>query len=47
VGQSVKIAILGALAALADARAGFIAAILLITCCAVAIGIMELRRRPV
>lgn len=45
VGQSVGIAILGALAALADSRAGFIAAIALITCCAAAIAATELRPR--
>jgi DHA2 family methylenomycin A resistance protein-like MFS transporter len=45
VGQSVGIAILGALAALADSRAGFIAAIALITCCAAAIAATELRAR--
>jgi DHA2 family methylenomycin A resistance protein-like MFS transporter len=45
VGQSVGIAILGALAALADSRTGFIAAIVLITCCAAAIAATELRAR--
>lgn len=43
VGQSVGIAILGAFAALADARTGFIAAIILITSCAAAIAVTELR----
>jgi MFS family permease len=47
VGQSVGIAILGALVAVADARAGFIAAVLLITCCAAVIGVTEMRRRAV
>lgn len=42
-GQSVGIAIFGALGALADSRAGFIAAIVLITCCSAAIAATELR----
>jgi MFS family permease len=45
VGQSVGIAILGTLAAVADARTDFIAAIVLITCCALAITATELRTR--
>ncbi|WP_230108178.1 MFS transporter [Microbacterium foliorum] len=47
VGQAVGIAILGALAALADARTGFSAAIILITCCAVAIAATQLRTRTI
>ncbi|MGO4247659.1 MFS transporter [Paenarthrobacter sp. RAF54_2] len=46
VGQSVGIAVLGTLAALADARAGFIVAIVLVTSCAIAIAATELRSRP-
>lgn len=45
VGQSVGIAVLGALAALADARAGFITGILLITACAIAIAVIGTRTR--
>ncbi|MEV8214356.1 MFS transporter [Leifsonia sp. NPDC077715] len=45
VGQSVGIAVLGALAALTDARAGFIAAILLITACALGIAAIGSRAR--
>ncbi len=44
VGQSVGIAVLGALAALDNSRLGFIAAVALITCCAVAIAATRLRK---
>ncbi|MGN7799660.1 MFS transporter [Leifsonia sp. 22587] len=45
VGQSVGIAVLGAFAALADARAGFIIGIVLITLCAIAIAVIGMRTR--
>lgn len=44
-GQAVGIAILGAFAALGDARAGFVSAIVLIAGCAAAIAVGELRKR--
>lgn len=44
VGQSVGIAVLGALAAVADARVGFVAAIALITCCTLLIAATAPRR---
>ncbi len=47
VGQSVGIAVLGALAAFADPRSGFIAAILLITCCHVTIAATGIRKSGV
>lgn len=44
VGQAIGIAILGALAAAADARAGFVVAVALVTLCVVGIGSTALRR---
>ncbi|MDN4598591.1 MFS transporter [Leifsonia virtsii] len=45
VGQAVGIAVLGALAALADARVGYVAAVLVITCCTAVIAGTALRAR--
>lgn len=45
VGQSVGIAILGALATAAGSRTGFITAVILVTCCTVSIAVTELRTR--
>lgn len=45
VGQSIGIAILGALATLSDLRLGHVAAVILVTCCAAAIAVPELWER--